>query len=139
MIGFKLHVMRLNHVESFYAFLLHFHSEGSEEEGRPATASPHAVSTTHGQAAAKAPSKGAAGYGQGQLAREADVACRGSIPQGRPTLLVGVAARRGGTYRHGRLRSAHTGGADRRGGYRRARAAAACARAAEVAATTQLG
>ncbi|RWV77067.1 hypothetical protein GW17_00062161 [Ensete ventricosum] len=40
-IGFKLRVMRLNRVESFYAFLLHFCSEGSKEEGRLATASPH--------------------------------------------------------------------------------------------------
>ncbi|RZS25786.1 hypothetical protein BHM03_00059046 [Ensete ventricosum] len=37
-IGFKLRVMRLNRVECFYAFVLHFRSEGSEEEGRPATA-----------------------------------------------------------------------------------------------------
>ncbi|RWV84191.1 hypothetical protein GW17_00054115 [Ensete ventricosum] len=28
--------MRLYHVEPFYAFLLCFHNEGSEEEGRPA-------------------------------------------------------------------------------------------------------
>ncbi|RWW18983.1 hypothetical protein GW17_00016998 [Ensete ventricosum] len=35
-IGFKLHVMRLNHVESFYMFLLRFRSKGSEKEGRPA-------------------------------------------------------------------------------------------------------
>ncbi|RZS00246.1 hypothetical protein BHM03_00029911 [Ensete ventricosum] len=39
-IGFKLRVMRLNRVESFYVFLLHFRSEGNEEEGRPTTASP---------------------------------------------------------------------------------------------------
>ncbi|RRT31917.1 hypothetical protein B296_00056686 [Ensete ventricosum] len=39
-IGFKLRVIRLNRVESFYALLLHFHSEGSEEEGRPTTARP---------------------------------------------------------------------------------------------------
>ncbi|RWV90682.1 hypothetical protein GW17_00047095 [Ensete ventricosum] len=35
-IGFKLRVIRLYHVESFYAFLLCFGNEGSEEEGRPA-------------------------------------------------------------------------------------------------------
>ncbi|RZS19666.1 hypothetical protein BHM03_00052099 [Ensete ventricosum] len=54
-IGFKLCVMRLYRVKSFNALLLHFRSEGSEEEGRPATASPHAGTTTYGQAAAKAP------------------------------------------------------------------------------------
>ncbi|RWW01066.1 hypothetical protein GW17_00035917 [Ensete ventricosum] len=42
--------MRLNCVESFYAFLLRFYSEGNEEEGRPATSSPHAGLATHGQA-----------------------------------------------------------------------------------------
>ncbi|RRT46562.1 hypothetical protein B296_00000868 [Ensete ventricosum] len=30
---FRLRVMRLNRVELFYAFLLHFHSKGSEERG----------------------------------------------------------------------------------------------------------
>ncbi|RWW05086.1 hypothetical protein GW17_00031660 [Ensete ventricosum] len=34
-IGFKLCVMRLYRVESFYVFLLYFHNKGSEEEGRP--------------------------------------------------------------------------------------------------------
>ncbi|RWV77264.1 hypothetical protein GW17_00061929 [Ensete ventricosum] len=41
--------MRLYRVESFYAFLLHFRSEGSKEEGRPATASPHVGPATRGQ------------------------------------------------------------------------------------------
>ncbi|RWW37806.1 hypothetical protein BHE74_00057027, partial [Ensete ventricosum] len=50
--------MRLYRVESFYVFLLRFCSEGSEEEGWPTTASPHARPATHGQAAAKAPYKG---------------------------------------------------------------------------------
>ncbi|RZR83061.1 hypothetical protein BHM03_00009609 [Ensete ventricosum] len=36
-IGFKLPMMRLYRVELFYAFLLYFRSEGSEEEGRPVT------------------------------------------------------------------------------------------------------
>ncbi|RWV84804.1 hypothetical protein GW17_00053450 [Ensete ventricosum] len=49
--------------------------EGSEEEGRPATASPHAGSATHGQVAAKAPCQGVAGCGQGQPKREASGAC----------------------------------------------------------------
>ncbi|RWW44291.1 hypothetical protein BHE74_00049962 [Ensete ventricosum] len=45
-IGFKLRVMRLNRVKLFYTFFLRFRSE---EEGRPATASPHAGLTTRGQ------------------------------------------------------------------------------------------
>ncbi|RWV92239.1 hypothetical protein GW17_00045403 [Ensete ventricosum] len=32
-IGFKLCVMRLNHIELFYVFLLSFRSEGNEERG----------------------------------------------------------------------------------------------------------
>ncbi|RRT66406.1 hypothetical protein B296_00002601 [Ensete ventricosum] len=36
-----LRVMRLNRVESFYAFLLCFHNEDNEEEGWPTTTSPH--------------------------------------------------------------------------------------------------
>ncbi|RWV79686.1 hypothetical protein GW17_00059145 [Ensete ventricosum] len=40
-IGFKLRVMRLNHVESFYSFLLRYYSERCEE-GQPATAKPPA-------------------------------------------------------------------------------------------------
>ncbi|RRT66639.1 hypothetical protein B296_00031248 [Ensete ventricosum] len=57
-IDFKLRVMRLYRVESFYAFLLRFRSEGSEEEGLPPMASPHAGSTTHGQDATKASPQG---------------------------------------------------------------------------------
>ncbi|RZR85165.1 hypothetical protein BHM03_00012115 [Ensete ventricosum] len=34
--------MRLNHVESFYVFLLRCRSEGNEEEGQPGMASPPA-------------------------------------------------------------------------------------------------
>ncbi|RZS02754.1 hypothetical protein BHM03_00032821 [Ensete ventricosum] len=49
-IGFKLHVMRLYHVELFYAFLLCYHSEGSK--GRPTMARPLQGRPT----AAKAPS-----------------------------------------------------------------------------------
>ncbi|RWV80663.1 hypothetical protein BHE74_00058904 [Ensete ventricosum] len=48
-ISFKLRVMRLNRIESFYAFLLRFCSERNEK-GRPAMA--------------RAPA-GAVGYGQG--------------------------------------------------------------------------
>ncbi|RZS16324.1 hypothetical protein BHM03_00048317 [Ensete ventricosum] len=79
--------MRLNRIESFYAFLLRFRSEGSEEQGRPATASPHAGPATHGQALAKGPGKEVAGCGQGQPAREVDVA-RGQQPAG--AMLVGT-------------------------------------------------
>ncbi|RWW02029.1 hypothetical protein GW17_00034899 [Ensete ventricosum] len=86
-IGFKLRVMRLNRVESFYTFLLYFHSKGSEEEGRPGTTNTHAGLATHGQAAAKAPYKGAgllpmaspaANKGGYQRARAA-VACVGAV------------------------------------------------------------
>ncbi|RWV91397.1 hypothetical protein BHE74_00052931 [Ensete ventricosum] len=69
--------MGLNRVELFYAFLLRFHSEGSKEEGRLAPTSPYAGPVAHGQAAAKAPCKGATGCNQGQPAREASDARRG--------------------------------------------------------------
>ncbi|RRT44163.1 hypothetical protein B296_00031898 [Ensete ventricosum] len=42
--------MRLNHVESFYMFLLHFRSECNEERGRQAIARPSARVADHGQA-----------------------------------------------------------------------------------------
>ncbi|RWW43038.1 hypothetical protein BHE74_00051343 [Ensete ventricosum] len=98
--------MRLNHVESFYAFLLHFCSEGSEEEGQPATTSPHAWSATHGQAMAKASL-------QGRSAPLAGVAaCKGGRhrSQGQqPTREVGVASR-GSACEHSWLRLARRGG-----------------------------
>ncbi|RWV84229.1 hypothetical protein GW17_00054069 [Ensete ventricosum] len=66
--------MRLNCIESFYAFLSCFLSEGSEKEGQPATASPHTGLATHGQTdckgqsvAAKGPYKGAADHDQSPL------------------------------------------------------------------------
>ncbi|RZS04903.1 hypothetical protein BHM03_00035300 [Ensete ventricosum] len=89
--------MRLNHVESFYAFLLHFRSEDSEEEGRPTTASPHARLATHGQAAAKAPCKGATDYSRASL-------------QGSPTPLARAAAYRGDACGHDQLQPASGGG-----------------------------
>ncbi|RWV78439.1 hypothetical protein GW17_00060600 [Ensete ventricosum] len=49
-IGFKLREMRLNHVELFYAFLLHFRSESSEERGRPTMSRPSTNVADHGQA-----------------------------------------------------------------------------------------
>ncbi|RWW01742.1 hypothetical protein GW17_00035203 [Ensete ventricosum] len=60
---FKLRVMRLYHVESFYVFLLHYRSEGSEEEGWPATTNPHARSVTHGQPAGVTPAGRSAARG----------------------------------------------------------------------------
>ncbi|RWW45658.1 hypothetical protein BHE74_00048480 [Ensete ventricosum] len=55
-IGLKLRVMRLNRIESFYAFLLHFRYEGSPCKGQPgmAMASPLAGAAGYG----KAPCKG---------------------------------------------------------------------------------
>ncbi|RWV88547.1 hypothetical protein GW17_00049359 [Ensete ventricosum] len=82
---------RLYHVESFYAFLLHFRSEGNEEEGQPATASPHAGSATHGQAATKAPCKGVTDCGQGQPEREASDALKGWQPVGEAPVSRSVA------------------------------------------------
>ncbi|RRT34178.1 hypothetical protein B296_00040252 [Ensete ventricosum] len=61
-IGFKLRVMRLYRVKSFYGFLLPFYSKGSEEEGRLAKASPYVGLATHGQ---------------GQPEREANCTCKG--------------------------------------------------------------
>ncbi|RRT31389.1 hypothetical protein B296_00057155 [Ensete ventricosum] len=58
----------------------------SEEEWQLAMASPYAEPTTHGQAAAKDPCKGQS------------IATKAS-PQGRPTPLIGVAARKGGRCR----------------------------------------
>ncbi|RZS27663.1 hypothetical protein BHM03_00061179, partial [Ensete ventricosum] len=84
----------------------------SKEEGRPATASPHAGLATHSQVATKAPCKGAADYSEGQPTRDVGAARRGSNQQGRPTLLAGAVAHRGGTCRHNRLQP------DRRGGSR---------------------
>ncbi|RZS22926.1 hypothetical protein BHM03_00055763 [Ensete ventricosum] len=51
-IGFKLRVMRLNRIESFYAFLLHFLSEGSPFKGQPgmATTNPLAGAASYSQA-----------------------------------------------------------------------------------------
>ncbi|RRT50923.1 hypothetical protein B296_00032045 [Ensete ventricosum] len=45
---FKLRLMKLNRIESFYTFLLCFHIEGSEERGQPAMARPSARAADHG-------------------------------------------------------------------------------------------
>ncbi|RWW14688.1 hypothetical protein GW17_00021513 [Ensete ventricosum] len=86
-IGFKLYVMRLNRVESFYAFLLRFRSECREEEGRPATTSPHSGSAAR-----------ATGCGQGPMPATAKAPCRGSRQHVLPP--VGMA----GPYRGGASR-----------------------------------
>ncbi|RWV77451.1 hypothetical protein GW17_00061716 [Ensete ventricosum] len=71
-IDFKLRVMRLYRVESFYAFLLRFCSEGSKEEGRPApmqgrppTARPRPRPASKGRSPAGAAARrgGACGHG----------------------------------------------------------------------------
>ncbi|RRT41380.1 hypothetical protein B296_00049220, partial [Ensete ventricosum] len=75
---------------------LRFPNGGIRAKATRRAASPHARPTTHDQAIAKAPCKGAAG--QGQPAREASDASRGSSLQGRPTPLAGTAAARGHTH-----------------------------------------
>ncbi|RZS14568.1 hypothetical protein BHM03_00046280 [Ensete ventricosum] len=77
-ISFKLRVMRLNRVESFYAFLLRFRSEGSPCKGQPGmvTASPLAGAADNSQgptargrlAVARPPTKGDRPQGQQSLA-----------------------------------------------------------------------
>ncbi|RZS10337.1 hypothetical protein BHM03_00041554 [Ensete ventricosum] len=106
-IDFKLCVIRLNCVESFYAFLLRFRSEGSPCKGQPgmATANPLAGVAGHLQ--------GAAGCSQGPHAKgRSDAASPrlGLLPARRP-LAGAVASPRGAT----RMQSAcHRGGCPRR-------------------------
>ncbi|RWW01286.1 hypothetical protein GW17_00035687 [Ensete ventricosum] len=57
----------MNRVELFYAFLLRCRNEGSEEEGQPATASPHVGSATRRQPQGWPPLGRVAASGQGQL------------------------------------------------------------------------
>ncbi|RWW10047.1 hypothetical protein GW17_00026430 [Ensete ventricosum] len=52
-IGFERLVIRLNRVESFYAFLLHFRNEANEDKEQPATTNPNAGLATHGQVGCK--------------------------------------------------------------------------------------
>ncbi|RWW41308.1 hypothetical protein BHE74_00053214 [Ensete ventricosum] len=68
--------MRLNRVESFYAFLLRFRSEGSPCKGQPsmATASPLARAAGHLQGGGRLPPRPAhkgAALAHGQIARAA--------------------------------------------------------------------
>ncbi|RRT35060.1 hypothetical protein B296_00031267 [Ensete ventricosum] len=116
--------MRLNRVESFYTFLLHFRNKGSEEEGRPTIASPHVGPTTHGQAAARASTKGSPTaptmgdsrpqgqqpVGDSRLQHDArkggrlQGARKGLLPAANPTASRGSgASRRGGRPLAGRL------------------------------------
>ncbi|RZS14632.1 hypothetical protein BHM03_00046348 [Ensete ventricosum] len=62
-IGFKLRVIRLNRVESFYALLLCFRSKGNEERGWLAMARPFARVAGHGLATRKG-AVGSVAYGQ---------------------------------------------------------------------------
>ncbi|RWW29870.1 hypothetical protein GW17_00005582 [Ensete ventricosum] len=112
-ISFKLRVMRLNHVELFYAFLLHFLSEDSEEEGWPATASPHAGPATHGQAGCKWQSPAGAGGGCPPQGRKGQPRGQGCRLQGRS--LAGAVASRG-NVRTRWLRPPEGSSACRRGG-----------------------
>ncbi|RWW40069.1 hypothetical protein BHE74_00054538 [Ensete ventricosum] len=81
-ISFKLRVMRLNRVELFYAFLLHFHSEGSPCKVQPGmtTASPLAGTASHlqgrGRLQPRPPCKGAVGCSQGPYAKGRSAATR---------------------------------------------------------------
>ncbi|RWW37037.1 hypothetical protein BHE74_00057898 [Ensete ventricosum] len=59
-ISFKLRVMRLNGIESFYVLLLRFYSERSEE-GRPAVAISLVGVVGHGQAPCRGTTYGQAG------------------------------------------------------------------------------
>ncbi|RZS02951.1 hypothetical protein BHM03_00033050 [Ensete ventricosum] len=66
-IGFKLHVIRLNRVESFYALLLHFYNKRSEKTGQSTMARPLTGAVGHGLATCKgAPT--ARGHGRLQRA-----------------------------------------------------------------------
>ncbi|RRT52192.1 hypothetical protein B296_00037534 [Ensete ventricosum] len=122
-ISFKLRVMRLNPIESFYAFLLHYYSERSEER-RLATAIPPTRVADH-----RRPLAGVATHSQAGSRRRSPV----EAPSRRWSPVEAV-ARRGATanghnrlQRGGRLQGARKGlpptasptnskGDDRRGG-----------------------
>ncbi|RWW39418.1 hypothetical protein BHE74_00055251 [Ensete ventricosum] len=152
--------MRLNYVEPFYEFLLCFRSKSSEEEGWPATASPHAGPATHGQTAAKAPMqggdrlrpgparKGGQWRPQGAAARRVDASRQKRRPRGQqpPAGMAGYGQPAGATVVRGPARgclpwpalpptgaAAPTVGvaAPWQGGCQRARAVAACAAAVQ--------
>ncbi|RWV80138.1 hypothetical protein GW17_00058624 [Ensete ventricosum] len=79
-IGFKLCMMRLNRVESFYIFVLRFRSEGNEEEGQQGMARPPARGRP---IAAKAPLQRGRRLRPGPL--QGTIARRGSSSQGAGT------------------------------------------------------
>ncbi|RZS04124.1 hypothetical protein BHM03_00034407 [Ensete ventricosum] len=134
-IGFKLRVMRLNRVESFYAFLLCFRSEGSPCKGQSsmATASPLAGAADHRQGgrptAARPPVRGDHPQWQQPRGHERlQPACKGLPPAARPQALAAHdATSRGSRPRPGhrwRLLAARPQGATPRPGLLPARAAA---------------
>ncbi|RZS04420.1 hypothetical protein BHM03_00034749 [Ensete ventricosum] len=99
-IGFKLSVIRLNRVESFYALLLHFRSKDNKEREWLATAKPPTRVASHSLVIRK----GAVDCGQGQPAREA-----GNTRKGRQMLVsckqppAGAASRMGDACKQKRL------------------------------------
>ncbi|RRT49988.1 hypothetical protein B296_00031286 [Ensete ventricosum] len=87
-IDFKLRVMRSNRVESFYAFLLHFRSEGSEKEGQPSMARPSTKGASHDRLR-PGPLQGEAtrwGSSRPQASAVAMLPARGARPWARPTV-----------------------------------------------------
>ncbi|RZS25698.1 hypothetical protein BHM03_00058939 [Ensete ventricosum] len=119
-IDFKLRVIRLNRVESFYAFLLRFRSEGNEEEGQQGMARPPARGWL---ATAKAPLQMGSRLRPGPL--QGATARRGtSHPWARPAAAK-APLQRGGRLRPGPLQevtarggSSPQGAATRRGSSR---------------------
>ncbi|RRT71168.1 hypothetical protein B296_00034001 [Ensete ventricosum] len=99
-IGFKLRMRRLNHVELFYVYLLCFHSEGSEESGRPTIARPFVRAADHDQALCRGdrPWLGICRGDRSRLAR------KGSAPTEVPPVGIGSALK-GGAYGHYARRS----------------------------------
>ncbi|RZS19299.1 hypothetical protein BHM03_00051672 [Ensete ventricosum] len=98
-------MMRLNRVELFCMFLLHFRSKRSEE-GRSATTRPPVRVAGHGQATCRScklrPGPPARAIARGQPA----IAPAGAAPTEVPP--SGIApARKGGTYGHSARRSYH--------------------------------
>ncbi|RWW39103.1 hypothetical protein BHE74_00055592 [Ensete ventricosum] len=90
-IGFKLRVMRLYCIESFYAFLLRFRSEGSPRKGQPgmAMASPLAGAAGHLQGGGRGSSPvGTNGCGQATRAYCPQRDHKGQPPATRPEVAV---------------------------------------------------
>ncbi|RRT75633.1 hypothetical protein B296_00002348 [Ensete ventricosum] len=107
--------MRLNRVESFYAFLLHFRNEGSKERGRSTMARPFAKATDHDQPPCRGGRPQSAPFRGGQLQPRPSagaIACKRWLccrwPSEGEALLL-VAKPQGATASRG-------GGANRKGG-----------------------